>query len=281
MGATTLVDLDPGTKFTVLAYKAGTAVDASTQKLPEPLGKSVCTIADDKTADGNMSLYRGEYDLYFISYNSETAPDPSAGEIEVGNGYDFMYNEIKGLVVQPQNDGDNKMEVSMTGPFVRLGSKVDLWVKAKESPVKISDLIVQKIEIKNLSVPLTYYLGEKDWRPGAGYTDSYTVSNFSYTVNAWSKPHKNNDPIVLLPVDGSQPLEFIITLKVFYTEEGVAGIQEGIFTYTATTSKTLLKGMQYKFEFTLTFFGILNPGDITISLLDYTKVDQSTDEVGE
>ena len=228
-----------------------------------------------------MSLYRGEYDLYFISYNSETAPDPSAGEIEVRNGYDFMCNEIKGLVVQPQNDGDNKMEVSMTGPFVRLGSKVDLSVKAKESPVKISDLIVQKIEIKNLSVPLTYYLGEKDWRPGAGYTDSYTVSNFSYTVNAWSKPHKNNDPIVLLPVDGSQPLEFIITLKVFYTEEGVAGIQEGIFTYTATTSKTLLKGMQYKFEFTLTFFGILNPGDITISLLDYTKVDQSTDEVGE
>ena len=66
-----------------------------------------------------------------------------------------------------------KMEVSMTGPFVRLGSKVDLWVKAKESPVKISDLIVQKIEIKNLSVPLTYYLGEKDWRPGAGYTDLY------------------------------------------------------------------------------------------------------------
>ena len=126
LGATTLVDLDPGTKFTVLAYKAGTAVDASTQKLPEPLGKSVCTIADDKTADGNMSLYRGEYDLYFISYNSETAPDPSAGEIEVRNGYDFMYNEIKGLVVQPQNDGDNKMEVSMTGPFVRLGSKVDL-----------------------------------------------------------------------------------------------------------------------------------------------------------
>lgn len=281
LGATTLVDLDPGTKFTVLAYKAGTAVDASTQKLPEPLGKSVCTIADDKTADGNMSLYRGEYDLYFISYNSETAPDPSAGEIEVRNGYDFMYNEIKGLVVQPQNDGDNKMEVSMTGPFVRLGSKVDLSVKAKESPVKISDLIVQKIEIKNLSVPLTYYLGEKDWRPGVGYTDSYTVSNFSYTVNAWSKPHKNNDPIVLLPVDGSQPLEFIITLKVFYTEEGVVGIQEGIFTYTATTSKTLLKGMQYKFEFTLTFFGILNPGDITISLLDYTKVDQSTDEVGE
>ena len=59
----------------------------------------------------------------FISYNSETAPDPSAGEIEVRNGYDFMYNEIKGLVVQPQNDGDNKMEVSMTVPFVRLGSK--------------------------------------------------------------------------------------------------------------------------------------------------------------
>ena len=100
-----------------------------------------------------MSLYRGEYDLNFISYNSETAPDPSAGEIEVRNGYDFMYNEIKGLVVQPQNDGDNKMEVSMTGPFVRLGSKVDLWVKAKESPVKISDLIVQKIEIKTYQFP--------------------------------------------------------------------------------------------------------------------------------
>ncbi|WP_224265139.1 hypothetical protein [Parabacteroides goldsteinii] len=29
LGATTLVDLDPGTKFTVLAYKAGTAVNVS------------------------------------------------------------------------------------------------------------------------------------------------------------------------------------------------------------------------------------------------------------
>ena len=86
---------------------------------------------------------------------------------------------------------------------------------------------------------------------------------------------------MLLPVNVSQPLEFVITLKVFYTADGVAGTQEGIFEYTATTSKALLKGMQYKFEFTLTFFGILNPGDITISLLDYTKVDQSTDEVGE
>jgi hypothetical protein len=281
LGATSLVDLEPGTKFTVLAYKAGTAVDKSTGKLPEPLGKSVCTIANDKTADGNMSLYRGEYDLYFISYNSETAPAPNAGEITVNNGYDFMYNEIKGLVVQPQDDGENKMEVSMAGPFVRLGSKIELSVKAKESPVKISDLKVQKIEIKNLSAPLTYYLGEKDWRPDSDYKGSYTVSNFSYTVNAWSKPHTNIDPVVLLPVNGSEPLEFIITLKVFYTEEGVAGTQEGIFTYTATTSKALLKGMQYKFEFTLTFFGILNPGDITISLLDYTKVDQSTDEVGE
>ena len=281
LGATKLVDLDPGTTFTVLAYKAGTAVDASTQKLPEPLGKSSCTIKDDGTADGNMSLYRGEYDLYFISYNSKTAPNPNTGEIKVNNGYDFMYNEIKGLVVQPQDDGDNKMEVSMTGPFVRLGSKIELSVKAKASPVKVTDLIVQKIEIKNLSVPLTYYLGQKDWRPGAGYTSTYTVSNFSYTVNGWDKPHTNNDPVVLLPVNGSQPLEFVITLKVFYTEDGVAGTQEGIFEYTATTSKALLKGMQYKFEFTLTFFGILNPGDITISLLDYTKVDQSTDEVGE
>lgn len=281
LGATKLVDLDPGTTFTVLAYKAGTAVDASTQKLPKPLGKSSCTIKDDGTADGNMSLYRGEYDLYFISYNSKTAPNPNTGEIKVNNGYDFMYNEIKGLVVQPQDDGDNKMEISMTGPFVRLGSKIELSVKAKASPVKVTDLKVQKIVIKNLSTPLKYFLGTKDWQPATEYKDSLTVSNFTYTINAPEKPHTNNDPVVLLPVNGSKSLEFKITLDVTYTEEGVSGSKTGTFIYTATTSKALLKGMQYKFEFTLTFFGVLNPGDITISLLDYTKVDQSTDQVGE
>ena len=39
--------------------------------------------------------------------------------------------------------------------------------------------------------------------------------------------------------------------------------------------------LRYKFDFTLTFFGILKPGDMTVSLLDYTEEDLSTDQVGE
>lgn len=281
IGATPVVDLESGTKFTVLAYEAGTAVDPATGKLPEPLGKSVCTIENDKTANGNMSLYRGEYDIYFISYNSEIAPDPSAGAITVDNGHDFMYNEIKGLVVQPQNDGENNMEVTMTGPFVRLGSKVELSVNARaNSPVTVTDLKVKSIEIKNLSSPLTYNIGEKDWQPNTGYAGSYTVTDFSYTVNSPLLPHENKDAVVL-PVSGSEPLEFNITLDVTYAESGVADLQTKTFTYVAKTSKALLKGMKYRFVFSLTFFGVLNPGEITITLLDYTNIEQSTDNVGE
>lgn len=281
VGATSVVDLQPGTKFTVLAYEAGTSVDPATGKLPEPLGKSFCTIEDDKTAKGNMSLYRGEYDIYFISYNSEIAPDPSTGEITVENGNDFMYNQIKGLVVQPQNDGDNNMQVTLTGPFVRLCSNVELSVNAKSnSPVTVTDLKVKSIEIKNLSSPLTYNIGEKDWQPNTGYAGSYTVTDFSYTMNSPFLPHENKDAVVL-PVSGSEPLEFNITLDVTYVEGGIANLQTKTFTYVAKTSKALLKGMKYRFVFSLTFFGVLNPGEITITLLDYTNIEQSTDNVGE
>ncbi|WP_455640292.1 fimbrillin family protein [Parabacteroides sp.] len=280
LGATNaVVDMVAGTKITILAYAAGTQVD-NLGKLPAPLGRTVTEIKADLTADGNMTLYRGQYDLYFLSYNNSIAPNPDGGEITVDNGYDFMYSELKGLTVQPENDGKNEMTVSMTSPFIRLGSQVTLSVKAKDSPVNVIDLQVQKITMKNLSTAKTYYLGEENWQSSSDYSGEYTVSKFSYVASTPKADH-TSDPIVLLPVDGTSQLEFELVLDVTYKVAGETTETKKPFTYTAKTSKALLKGMKYSFTFTLTFFGVLNPGDITISLLDYTNNNQATDDVGE
>ena len=281
LGATNaVVDMVAGTKITILAYAAGTQVD-NFGKLPAPLGRTVTEIKADLTADGNMTLYRGQYDLYFLSYNNSIAPNPDGGEITVDNGYDFMYSELKGLTVQPENDGKNEMTVSMTSPFIRLGSQVTLTVKAKQnSPVTVVDLQVQKITLKNLSTAKTYYLGSDNWEAAGDYTSSYPVSDFSYPVGYPASDH-TSEGVVLLPVDGTTQLEFELVLDVTYIKGGEVTSTKGTFTYTAKTSKALLKGMKYSFTFTLTFFGVLNPGDITISLLDYTNNNQATDDVGE
>ncbi|MCD7851615.1 MAG: DUF4906 domain-containing protein [Parabacteroides sp.] len=221
-----------------------------------------------------------------VSNNTNIAPVLSdGGSITVDNGTDFMYNTLTGFTVQPEKTGDNVMNVTLPAPFVRLGSQVKLSVKAKlGSPVTVTDLKVQSITMYYLSSPLSYNLGAIDWKKeGTTYEkkDSIVVSSFDNKPDYYVTHPA--DPVVVLPVSGNTPIEFKIVLDVTYVEkvDEVTTYPTKTFTYTASSRKTLLKGMVYGFEFTLTFFGVLSPGDITIGLLDYTGQDLPMDEVGK
>ena len=268
----------PETKFTIYAFPKGTT------DLSKPLASGIYTIGNDNKATGNMSLYRGEYDMYLLSNNTNIAPVLSAdGVITVDNGTDFMYNTLTGFTVQPEKTGENVMNVTLPAPFVRLGSQVRLAVKAKQSPVTVTDLKVQSITMYYLSSPLSYKLGATDWENGGTYAkkDSIVVTSFDNTPGH-TEAHLA-DPVVVLPVSGSTPIEFKIVLDVTYVEKvgDTTTYPTKTFIYSASSRKTLLSGMVYGFEFTLTFFGVLSPGDITIGLLDYTNQDLPMDEVGE
>lgn len=284
--AKTTVKMAVGTAFRIYAFKAGET------DLTSPIATAVYTVKDDNgKSEGNLSLYRGSYDFYMISNNTNTAPklDEGVNFITVDNGNDFMYNIITNEVIQPEKPGENKMTVSLRTPFSRLGAKIDLSVQAKSSsPVPVLDLKVQSITIKNLSSPLSYKLGEKDWNT-IDNTPSYTKDNL-LTVSEFTKPdvvtkpHSNETPVVLLPVSGLTDLLFELVLTVKYSgkdESGELIFLSDNFTYQASVTKALIKGMGYKFDFTLTFFGILKPGEMTVALLDYTEESLSTDQVGE
>lgn len=275
----TAVDLAPETKFTIYAFPKGTT------DLSNPLASGVYTIGADYKATGNMSLYRGEYDMYMVSNNTNIAPELSeGGSITVGNGTDFMYNTLTGFTVQPEKTGDNVMNVTLPAPFVRLGAQVRLSVKANPtSPIQPTALKVQGITMYYLSSPLSYKLGKTDWENGGTYEKKDSIVVASFANNVQPTVENKAEPVVVLPVGGGTPIEFKIVLDVTYNEyeEGTPVPTTKKFTYTASSRKTLLKGMVYGFEFTLTFFGILSPGDITIALLDYTSQDLPMDEVGK
>jgi len=82
----------------------------------KPLDHKVYTVKSG-VATGELYLYRGTYDLYLVSYNSSTeVPElKTDGTIQVSNGKDFMYTSLKGIVVQPNQTGENMMDIVLAG----------------------------------------------------------------------------------------------------------------------------------------------------------------------
>lgn len=278
-----LTPMVAGTKFNVYAYSGTTPISNAPY--------TVETTDEGKNkATGNLSLYRGNYDLYMISSNSSVSENlPTVnheGEVEVSNGIDFMYNILKGITVQPETDGASTMTIPMTSPFIRLGSRIDLSVKASpNSPVAVNNLSVNSITLRGLSDNLFYTPGNDDWNKNMDnqYSNNLKVNSFSTVDDATAQPAFKlvGEPIVVLPVDGSKPLVFDIDLSITYNPTTNTENTES-FRYQVTTDKALQKGMAYSFEFTLTFFGNLTPGDITLSAFGYSQeIDQPTDEVGD
>lgn len=278
-----LTPMVEGTRFNVYAYSGNTPISNAPY--------IVETTAEGKNkATGNLSLYRGNYDLHMISSNSSVSDNlptvNNAGKVEVSNGTDFMYNTLKNITVQPESDGTSSMTVPLTSPFIRLGSRIDLSVKASpNSPVAVKNLSVNSITISGLSDNLYYTPGQEDWDTNMNndYSNNLEVKSFTTEVDMTAKPATKlvGDPIVVLPVDGSRPLVFDIDLSITYNPTTDTEQTES-FQYQVTTDKALQKGMAYSFEFTLTFFGNLTPGDITLSAFGYSQeIDQPTDEVGD
>ena len=271
----TLINNEAGIR--VYVYRAG-ETDLST-----PLATGLYKV-DNSTgvgvATGDLALFRGTYDLYLVSYNSitETPVLASGGKINVTNGKDFMYTTMKGVVVQPERAGANTIQIELSQPFTRMGARVIVKVAAKNGtqPVQPSTLVANSIEVGGLPASLNYNLGATAWNAASGYNSSYTYRRFhraTGSVNDWWE----SEPEVLLAVDGSKKLDFIVDLTITY--------ESGTLTYTdpfkASVQKVLLPGMTYEFQFSLTFYGILKPTDLTLAVKEYNTVELSSDGLGK
>lgn len=76
----------------------------------------------------------------------------------------------------------------------------------------------------------------------------------------------------MLPVDGSTLIKFDVDLTVdYYTDTPY------VSSFPAEIQKVLLPGMTYQFDFTLTFYGILKPTDLTLAVKEYNTITLNTE----
>ena len=274
----------------VYAFKVETKTETGTKTgtgetgTPSAEGTYVVGADGKVTAQSGKALflYRGVYNLYFTSYNEENAPELGDGNlVTVQNGQDFMYTFMNDITVQPQKAGQNTMSVTLTNPFTRLCSQVEVSVKAASvSPVTVKGLRVNFITMKNLSDSRTYRLGDNAWYSDgvANENNGVDFSSFNNSV-AVGLPHTSDPRKIVLPLSGSE-LQFVIDLTVDYDKNGNGGSVPGHFVFNATARKTFLPGMSYSFEFTLKFFGDFKETELTLGILEFTVIKNVTDPVG-
>lgn len=277
---TRAVDIPTGTLFRIYAYKAGST------DLENPSATAEYKVQADGTGTGKLSLYRGEYDLYMLSYNLQNeTPVMTEGtrNIEVYNKKDFMYTQLKGLVVSPEHVGATMMLVPLTTPFKRMGAQVQLRVKAKDGthPVQPTSLKVNSIQVEGLPETLSFPLGGTGWNDAGNYEGApVTYYNFSGN-NGTVTEFCTSTPQVLLPVNGTKELTFTVKLAVGYMDGDVPKTWEDEEGYKVSIQKALLPGMKYVFDFTLTFYGVLKPSDLTLAVTGYTETEVPSDEIGK
>lgn len=282
-GSTQLAE---GTKIRAYAYTKGAVTTGS----PVGTGDYVVNAAGTAVAADKigLTLYRGEYDIYLVSYNDQNFYPTANGVknlIEVSNGKDFMYSNLKGITVQPTSAGEDMMSVTLPEPFTRLCSNVIIKVQASgNQPVTVATLTVSSVSITKLSGNLSYQMGETVWNNGETVPQTGTAglgeADFSIGDKDDAKVSRENiTPLVILPLTGTDPLEFKLNLNIGYMKGGQ--LTHKIFTYIPKVYKSFLPGMTYEFEFTLTFFGDQEPTDLSLAILEYTTVKFSTDEVGK
>lgn len=283
--ATTTSCLNDQAVIKVYAFKveSGATTDMSTAT-PSAEGTYVVAADGKVTAQPNKALflYRGVYNLCFVSFNAANAPELSNGNlITVNNEQDFMYTFMNDITVQPQKVGQNTMSVTLTNPFVRLCSQVAISVEAADvSPVDVKGLEVISITMSNLSSPGNYRLGDDAWfsKGTASLDNAVEFTSFNNNIGV-KEPHPSEPPKIVLPLSGSE-LRFTIKLKIQYDKQGNGGSEWGDFTFYATTRKTFLPSMSYSFEFTLKFFGDFKETELTLGILEFTEIKNTTGPVG-
>lgn len=285
--ASTSEDMAIGKMFRIYAFTAGNA------NLGAPLDSKNYTVQPDEAtpskpgkATGSLTLYRGTYDLYLVSYNSSTeVPElDSSGAFTVSNGKDFMYTKLEGIVVQPDKTGDNTMLVSLPKPFTRMGAQVITTVKARNSmqPVTPTALVVNYIKVSGLYGNLVYKLNNTSWETPTTTADaSYSFEKFdSKNTLDWNVyDARTSDPGVLLPVYGTQKMKFDVNLTVKYKDGDAT--KTSTDSYYATIEKALLPGMTYQFDFSLTFYGAIVPSDLTLAIREWTTSNLTGEDLGK
>lgn len=274
--ATTDEQMAAGKMFRIYAYPAG-SIDFG-----NPTGSENYTVQADLTATGALKLYRGTYDMYLVSYNSSTEV-PMLGDgntIHVSNDKDFMHTKLANIVVQPDKTGENMMKVALPSPFTRMGAQVVTTVAARNGtqPVWPTKLVVNYVRINGLRRELEYKLNSSIWETASKPADaSFTFNQFTDNISV-TTPRKSN-PGVLLPVDGTQKLTFDVNLTVSYVENNTEKTMTD--TYKASIEKSLLPGMTYQFDFSLTFYGAIIPTDLTLAIREWTTTDLRGEGLGE
>lgn len=283
--ATTL--LPDGSKIRAYAYTKGAVTTGS----PVSYGDYVVDASGKATAlkenevDKGLTLYRGNYDIYLVSYNDKNYVPETANDnlLHVSNGNDFMYSTLKGITVQPTSGGANTMSVDLPEPFTRLCSQVIVTVKAGEGtqPVPFTYLVVTSVNVNKLSDDLSYQMGTTSWvdENVAQIDKKETISEFTNNTGGNITTARKSEPLVVLPLTGNNPLEFEINLNIGFNPDNNYVVKS--FTYNTKVYKSFLPGMTYRFDFTLTFFGDQKPTDLSLAILEYTTVKISTDDVGK
>lgn len=265
--------LKEGVKLRIYAYSKGADTDTV-----DPLADGIYTVGQGGVATGNLYLYRGEYDLYLVSYNSliETPElNIATHRIDVNKGWDFMHAELKGIVVQPTTIGTYQMEVALPEAFKRMATNLTVKVKAAtKQPIIINELTLNTFHIDGLSSSCEYQLGSAVWGTATPMADEqYQVLSFTGNPESYSTGYIS-EPFVIFPVDGNTQLNFTINLTVKYSGKFLTK------DYKASIRKALLPGMKYTLEFILTFYGEIVSTDLTMKLYDYNGVELSTDSMG-
>ena len=287
--ASTSEDMAIGKIFRIYAFPAGST------NLGTPLDSKNYTVQPSEAdaskpgkATGSLTLYRGTYDLYLVSYNSSTeVPElDSSGAFTVSNGKDFMYTKLEGIVVQPDKTGDNTMLVSLPKPFTRMGAQVITTVKARNSmqPVTPTALVVNYIKVSGLYGSYIYKLNNTSWETPTATTvadASYSFEKFdsNNTLDYDVTKERTSDPGVLLPVGGTQKMKFDVNLTVKYKDGSLT--KTSTDSYFATIEKALLPGMTYQFDFSLTFYGAIVPSDLTLAIREWTTSNLTGEDLGK
>ena len=276
--ATGAVDMAAGKMFRVYVYEAGST------DLNKYVATGDYTVQADGTATGTMPLYRGQYDFYMFSYNADqntALPENVGGVINVPNEKDFMYNRLLGMTVQPGSAGATMMQAPLTAPFKRMGAQVQVKVKAKDGgqPVPPTSLKVNNVKVEGLPEMLSFPVNGTAWNAAANYAGP-GVPYYGFLYNDYDVTVQRESGLkVLLPINGTELLKFTVNLTVGYKD----GSTDKTLTddFKASIQKVMLPGMKYVFDFTLTFYGVLDPSDLTLAVEGYTEVGLPSDEIGK
>ncbi|MCD8181806.1 MAG: fimbrillin family protein [Bacteroides sp.] len=300
-GASGVSVLAQGMVFKVYAYNQGTVVGNSTAPLAEgdylvkqdAGGKQTIEAVSGK----DLKLYAGTYDLYFVSYNSDTdVPSVGANSSVISglkNEQDFLYTYMKDVGIRSVEAGDTRCLVTLDKPFSRKCSALRISVKARTAeegghPVQPLSLEVVKVNVSGLSNERSFLLGKDVLEASTGYTGKLTFekdkggnSVFSNNTETDVTLARTSSDRPVLPTDGSVELSMEIVLHISYANPDTPGSTlQNDYTYKVVSTKALLAGTCYEFAFKLTFFDSYLPANLQMDVIPYVNAPLNTGHVG-